>query len=212
VPPRAPGRAILGAFAALAALAIATPVAAHGEYILQLGADRIQPGGAIEVRGDLGTGEAFEVALVSKLDGSRRVIATIPAVEEGHFQTYVTVPADVPTGDYLLEVAVDLTVIRAPLAIAGTPITGSGEEGSGPDHDPLVGPMPTGAGAGVVAGSSAAPNAPAASDLRGTRSPLDGASILAGALAAAVVLLAALRLGARRRASGRAGAGPRVAR
>lgn len=60
-------------------------VAAHDGLLLQLDAERIQPGGTVEVRGDLGSGGAFEVALIASVDRSRRMIATSPATGEGHF-------------------------------------------------------------------------------------------------------------------------------
>ncbi|HEY3164531.1 MAG TPA: hypothetical protein VGJ71_09235 [Candidatus Limnocylindrales bacterium] len=179
---------------------------AHGELILQLGAEQVQPGGSIEVRGDLGTGESFEVALISKADGSRRLIATIPAVEEGHFQTFVTIPADLAPGAYLLEVAVDLIVARAPLSVAGSPITGEGG-GDGPDHaDPLVQPMPgsspaVGGANGAGLTGSAAPGTPAST--RAGRSALDGLVIVAVAVLGAAALAVVLRLAGRRGAQGK---------
>jgi hypothetical protein len=199
------------------AVVLAGGATAHGQFILQLGAERVQPGGAIEVRGDLGVGEAFEVALIAKADGGRRLIATIPATEEGHFLTYVTVPSDVPVGDYLLEVAVDLSVIRAPLTVAGSPITG--EVGDGPDHaDPLIQPMSsrlgggtgTGAGAAVApgagggaaaaAGASAGPAAGGAIPVstRTRRSPIDGALVVGLAALASIALVGGLRIIGRR--------------
>lgn len=171
--------------------------------ILELGSERIQPGGSIEVRGDLGVGDVFEVALIAKADGSRRLIATIPAVEEGHFQSYVTVPANVPVGDYLLEVAVDLSVVRAPLAVAGSPF--GGEDGGGPDQgDALVQPLgsgPAGSAAGGLGTRSSDPVLPGRPQPTSTttdRSPLDGLLIIVAA-AVAIGGLGAFRLVARGR-------------
>ena len=175
---------------------------AHGALILQLGADRIQPGAAIEVRGDLGTGDRFEVALIAKADGSRRVIGTIPAIDEGHFQAYVTIPSDVVPGDYLLEVAVDLIVARAPLAVAGSPVDGGAPDG--PDHaDPLLQPMPgssTGSGGAGAGGGAVSPAPAAPASVRNGRSPLDGVVIVVAAIGGAAALAVALRLTGRRRA------------
>jgi hypothetical protein len=176
----------------------------HGELFFQLGAERIQPGGQVEIRADLGAGDAFEVTLVAKADGGRRILGTIPATEEGHLQTYLMIPADVPAGDYLVELAYDLTVLRAPLTVAGAPID-PGEGGQQPGQDDGFGaPSPSGGGAAVpvVPGSSIVP-ASDGSSVRGTRSAADGllAVVLAGGGAA--VLLATLRiLGARRRRTG----------
>ena len=181
-------------------LATIAPVGAHGELILQLGAERIQPGGAIEVRGDLGSGEQFEIALISKANGSRRWIATIPATEEGHFQSHVVVPADVPEGDYLVEASFDLAVVRAPLTVAGTPIN-PGEGGEGPDRaDSLAVPLPSGFRQdGTSAGGSGA------AGTRGGRSPADGLLVVGAAIAAAAALIGSLRLVGRRRSAASGG-------
>jgi hypothetical protein len=188
-------RRIIPATILVAAIALPGGVAAHGETILQLGAERIQPGGEVEVRGDLGAGDTFEVALISKADGSRRPIAAIPAVEEGHFQSWVTIPADLPAGDYLLEVSVDLSVARAPIAVVGSPLAAGGEE---PDQgDGLAQPMPT---VGPVAGAASLPvGSSEAPTTRAAGSPIDAAAIaVAAALLAIVVGLRFLGRRARR--------------
>ena len=177
-------------------------VAAHGQLILELGADRIQPGAAVEVRGDLGSGEQFEIALISKVDGSRRPIGIVPATDEGHFQSYVTVPADVTPGDYLVEASFDLLVVRAPLTVAGAPIEAGGE---GPDQaDGLVLPMPSTARAPAASapGGAVAPGdgvTPGGATGRVGRSPLDGVIVVAAAIAGAGLLLGGLRLVRHRR-------------
>jgi hypothetical protein len=174
----------------------AAPVAAHGQLILELGSERIQPGGLIEIRGDFGVGEVLEVALISKADGSRRLIATISAVEDGPFQSYVTLPADVPVGDYLLEVAVDLSVVRAPLTVAGSP-----------EVDGLVQPLGSGAagggagagGLGTRSSDTALPGRPQPTSTRTGRAPVDGLLIIVVATAIAIGALIAIRLVARGR-------------
>lgn len=193
--------AAAGAAALAAALIGAQPVAAHGELILQLGAERVQPGGSVEVRGDLGAGESFEVALIAKADGSRRVITTIPATEEGHFQTYVTIPTDVPTGEYLLEVAVDVVVVRAPLTVAGGPVGGDG--GAQPEQEEgLIAPLPS--GFGVAAGAASLQPAGTATEPvanQSGRSLIDGVLVVAVALGAAIALVVGMRLTGRRRSA-----------
>ena len=119
----------------LLASGAASSTLAHGEDTLELGADRVLPGGSLEVRGDLGAGERFEVALISQVDGSRRTIATILAIEEGHFDTYVTIPPDAPSGAYLVEVTgqdvADAATARVRLAVVGSRL---GEGGDRPDQ------------------------------------------------------------------------------
>ena len=135
-------RSLLGGFvAAVVPLILAVaPVAAHGETFFQLGAERVQPGGSVEVRADLGAGEAFDLTLIGRGDGARRFLATLAATEEGHLQTYLTIPADVAAGEYLVEIAYDVTVLRAPLTVAGAPI--AGEEGQLPGQDEGIGVLP----------------------------------------------------------------------
>lgn len=184
---------------ALVAISVAS-TAAHDGVLLQLGAERIQPGGTVEVRGDLGAGEAFEVALITSADGSRRVIATISATEEGHFQSFVVVPADVSAGNYLLEVAVDLTVVRAPLTIAGSPIDAAG--GEGPEQEEgLVQPVPPGFGGGQPASAAPGVEAIPPDSTSVDRSSIAGAVAIgvAGILGAA--LLGGLQLRKRRRSA-----------
>jgi hypothetical protein len=189
---------LVAALAAAALLLVPTAsgsVLGHGELILQLGSERIQPGGTLGIRGDLGVGEQFQVALISARDGSRRVLGVIPAVDEGHFDTNMVIPADVAAGDYLVEAGVDALAMRAPLTIAGPAIVGEG--GEGPDRaDPLspVGSVPA---ANVSSGSSTTPSSAG----RGT--PLEGVGAVVLAGLGGLVLLGALRVWTgRRRAAG----------
>jgi hypothetical protein len=178
------------------------PVAAHGESFFQLGAERIEPGGQVEVRADLGAGDRFEVTLISKADGSRRTLGTFPATEEGHLQTWLTIPVDVPAGDYLVELAYDLTVLRAPLTVAGSPLPG-GDEGQLPGQDDGFGPPASGSGAPggpIAAQPSPGPAAPEDGEgVRGRRDGIDGPVSVGIALLAAVALLGVLRLSGWRR-------------
>jgi hypothetical protein len=180
------------ALAAAGTIATGAPALGHGETFFQVGAERIQPGGQVEIRFDLGTGDAFEIALVSKADGSRRVIATVGATEEGHYQGYVTVPSDVPAGDYLVEAAVDLVVARAPLTVAGPPIVDGA--GGAPEHEGF--PQPSGVAGGLDGTTrSAAPTTAAVStSVRGQRDSAESLAIVGVATVAAVALVGALRL------------------
>ena len=175
--------------------------AAHDDVLLQLSAERIQPGGTVEVRGDLGAGESFEVALIAQTDGSRRVIATIPAIEEGHFQAFVVVPANTSAGDYLVEVAVDLTAVRASLTIAGSPIGAEG--GEGPEQEEgLVQPLPSGFGGREPASAAPGVEATESNSARIDRPSFDGAVVIGAAgILAAAALLGGLRLRKRRRSA-----------
>jgi hypothetical protein len=169
---------------------------------MQLGSERIQPGGTLGMRGDMGVGEQFQVALISATDGSRRVLGVIPAVEEGHFDTNIVIPTDVAAGDYLVEAGVDALATRAPLTIAGPPIVDGG--GEAPDRANALNPVGS---LPILANSSAAgrvtggtPSSPA-STARGT--PVERMAALVFAVLGGVVLLGVLRIwSARRRTAG----------
>jgi hypothetical protein len=195
---RRPRRVMIALVLAASAAALAsTSAVAHGELFFQLGAERVQPGGTVEIRADLGAGEAFDVTLISKADGGRRFIATLPAAEEGHLQSFLTIPANVPAGDYLVEVAFDLTVLRTSLTVAGSPV---GEDGQQPGQDDGLNPR--------VPLSSALPEPEPASSLQarasgpavtGARSPTDAIAVAAVAAGIAIGLVMVLRFTARRR-------------
>jgi len=177
----------------------AIPVAAHGELILQLGSERVAPGGVVEVRGDLGMGSTVQIVLISKADGSRRPIANLEDFEEGHFQEYVTIPPDVAAGDYLVEAGTDVVTVRAPLAIVGSAAV---EGGDRPDQgEPLIVPNPTPGVGGALATQAA--GAPLGGVVVGSPVreawPLPPIGIAVVAVFAALALLAGLRLAGRRR-------------
>ena len=187
------------ALAVVLGAVVAEPVAAHRELYLQLGAERAQPGAAIEIRADLAAGDAFDVTLVSRADGARRFVTTLPAIDEGHLQTYLTLPADVAAGDYLVEVAFDATVMRTPLTVAGAPIIEGGGEQPGRD-EPIGQP---GALASAVTVGPLPGGGRAAADV--PRSPVDGVLILVVAAVASGAAVAALRLLGRRGRKGDSG-------
>jgi hypothetical protein len=179
-------------------IVIAAPAFAHGELIFQLGAERIEPGGSVEIRGDVGAGTSVEIVLIGKSDGSRRSLGTLADFEDGHFQGYVTIPADVAVGEYLLEAGTESIAVRAPLVVAGAAIVGGGER---PGQDePLVAPMPSGLGGPAVA--TLQPGTPLGAVGTGSRDswPIPPV-VVAGLLVIVVgVLLVGLRLRGRTRA------------
>ena len=126
----------------------------------------------------------------------------------------MTIPSDVASGDYRLEVAGGLSVVSAPLSVAGSPIGTDEGEQPGQEEGLLV-PFPSsfgqvGAGAMAGAGSSASPGlggspgvvAGALAATRAGRDPGEGllviglAGLTAGLTAGALLL--ALRLRVRR--------------
>lgn len=193
-------RLFLGPALAAAILGLVTvaPAIAHGELIFQLGAERIEPGGSVEIRGDIGVGTSVEIVLIGKADGSRRSLGTLGDFEDGHFQGYVTIPADVAVGEYLLEAGTESIAVRAPLVVAGSAVV---EGGDRPGQDePFVAPMPSGLGQAAVATlQPGAPLGPAVGG--GSRDAWPTSPVLVAAILVigAVGLLVGLRLAARRR-------------
>lgn len=116
-------------------LSMASTAAAHdGSPRLQLGADRVNPGGTLEVIGDLKTEGAVEVALATGEGGAARLLGTIWADHDGHFQAFVTVPADVSTGSYSLWVRSGVEEATVVISVAGSPVL-AGDEGQPPGQD-----------------------------------------------------------------------------
>jgi hypothetical protein len=194
---------VAAAIAAALGRVAAVPAAAHGELVFQVGAERIQPGGTVEVRGDLGTGSTIDIVLISKIDGTRRPVATLTNVDEGHFQDFVTIPADVATGDYVVEAGTESIAARAPLTVAGSAVA---EGGDGPDRgDGLLAPMPSGwsgySPASPATGVRSGPAVAITGDIEGW--PLPPLSIAVIVVIAVVGLLGGLRLATRARPSTR---------
>jgi hypothetical protein len=191
---------MLSAMAAVIWISGAVPVAAHGELVFQLGSERAAPGDVVEVRGDLGAGSTVEIVLISTADGTRRSIATLVDFEEGHFQAYVTIPADQPAGDYLVEAGTESVAVRAPLTIAGSAAEQGGER---PDQDePLLAPLPSGwAGYALATPATADSAGPAVDKGRRDALPLPPIVIALLVVLGMLALLAGLRLAGRARSS-----------
>jgi hypothetical protein len=188
------------AIAAVIAIPGGVPVAAHGELVFQLGAERAAPGDVVEVRGDLGAGSTVEIVLISTADGTRHSIATLTDFEEGHFQAYVTIPADQPAGDYLVEAGTESIAVRAPLTIAGFAAV---EGGARPNQDePLLAPLPSGWPGYALESPAAGDGLGPVVDGGGRDAlPLPAIFIALLVVLAPLVLLGGLRLAARARSS-----------
>jgi hypothetical protein len=101
---------------------------------LQLGADRVNPGGALEVIGDLKAEGGVEVTLVTGAGGATYSLGTIWADHDGHFQAFVTIPVDAPTGSYSLLVRSGVDEATVGILVAGLPVS-AGDEGQPPGQD-----------------------------------------------------------------------------
>jgi hypothetical protein len=190
---------------AILVLAVGTTVAAHGGAArIVVMPDPVNPGGVIEITGDdLSADDAIRLVLVTA-DGHVEM-TTVTADGLGHVKGFVQLPADLPTGIYAIH-AVDSTgaAIKAPLEVAGPPITdGGGDPGGRDEDDGLLVALPPGwqqslSEPAVTAVPVTAANGSATSD-RSVRDLIGVALGLGALLAVAAVLVAGLRRRAARR-------------
>ncbi|MDO8483960.1 MAG: hypothetical protein Q7S35_03315 [Candidatus Limnocylindrales bacterium] len=136
---------MIGVLAAALTLAATSPVSAHGGVAtLQLGSERINPGGTLEVVGDMTTDGSIALILIADADGAARPMATLAAGDDGHFQAFVVIPGDVPEGSYTVSAGNGVDLTRAPIVIAGVRVP-EGEQGQLPGQDEaLAGALPSG--------------------------------------------------------------------
>jgi hypothetical protein len=189
----------LGAVLSLS-LAIVSGVSAHGGVAtLQLGSERINPGGTLELLGDMATEGSVEITLVAEADGSVLALGTVQADYDGHFQAFLAVPDELPNGSYVVRARAAIDEASAPIVIAGAQV--AGEEGQLPGQDEalaggIAAPAPGGspAAAAVVTPRSSAPSQPS--------QPADLPVTL---LVVAIVVTGAIFLGGLARARSRLG-------
>lgn len=132
-------------------LIVAGPASAHGGVpTLQLQGDRINPGGSLELRGDMTGDEPVAVSLQAG-DGSMLALGRIETDWEGHFATAVTIPPDVPAGTYIVRVTSPFEEATTRLVVGGPPLLPeAGGQPLGRD-EALAGPVATSAPAGQSA-------------------------------------------------------------
>ncbi len=156
-------QAIIGSAAAVAAaLLLSTAAFAHGgETYFTAEPTRVAPGSGIGVRADLLTSGPVRLSLAGA-DGTRREVGVVEQTDAGHFEVFVQIPADLPTGSWTLLAEADgVAIASTTIEVAGPPM---GEEtgGQGPrdEDDSLVVPLPSGwqaAGSGPATAARAAP-------------------------------------------------------
>ena len=100
---------------------------------LQLGSERVNPGGTLDLLGDMTAEGSVEITLVADADASTRLLGTVEADRDGHFRSFLTVPGDLAGGSYSVIARTATEEARAPIVIAGTQI--AGEEGQQPGQD-----------------------------------------------------------------------------
>ena len=126
----------------------ASPVFAHGgDPRLEISADRLSPGSALDIRG---VDFEFEEKVTLDLVGPHGVtpFGTVLADTEGIFLLTITLPSDLAEGTYVLRATTDDHQLEsASITVSGSADTGQGEQRE--LEEPLLAPMPT-AAAGVA--------------------------------------------------------------
>ena len=105
----------------------------------------VAPGGAVGVRADLLTSGPVRLSLAGT-DGTRLEAGVIEQTEDGHFEVFLEIPTDLPTGHWTLLAEADgVAIASTTIEVAGAPV---GEEvgGQGPrdEDDPLLVALPSG--------------------------------------------------------------------
>lgn len=169
--------------------AVTAPTAfGHGGVAtLQVAVGRVNPGGTLDLLGDMTTEGHVDIQLVAPAEASVWLLGAVEADDEGHFRSFLIVPPDVPVGEYRVRAQMATEQATTSIVIAGLPIAGDEGQPLGQD-EALAGSAASAAQSTVpaVVGSAPAPEVPATE--LGTNVP----GIL---LAVAVALALALVLG-----------------
>lgn len=180
-------------FVCVLALAAPRVAEAHdGAPRLELGAERLAPGAALEVRGLNATPPDSAVTLRLVGEGGDRVLGEAIGDAHGDFAQTFVLPSDLTPGVYVLQIGTAETLITsAPLTIVGAPVLGEDEgEGQRAEEEPLLvvvppRPTPLAGVAPTAAANRAAINAPPAQN---PRWPLVAFGAVAGVSLLAVFL------------------------
>ena len=184
-------------------LAVPSATNAHGGVAtLQVGPERINPGGTLEVLGDMTTEGSVDITLVGVADGSIRSLGTVLADREGHFLAYLAIPGDLIGGDYSIRARSEVEEASAPIVVTGAAV--GGEEGQLPGQDEAFAGVAPSIGVAPVGGQPGAATQPRS---LAPAQPTPPASVPLIVLAIGGALVAAFGLGAiaRRRTARRAG-------
>jgi hypothetical protein len=123
-------------------VALAAAAQAHGgTATLQLPTPRINPGGTLELLGDM-TGEGPVDLYLIASDSVVRSLGSANADADGHFQAFIALPRDLPTGSYAVTARSAIDQATSRLIIDGIPVP-VGDEGQLPGRDDVF------AGSGV---------------------------------------------------------------
>jgi hypothetical protein len=127
----------------LLGLVLPTTAAAHGGIAtLQAQPERLNPGGTVELTGDMTTEDLVELVLVADAGGGSLVLGTAMADYEGHFVVSFLVPAGVPVGGYRILARSIVDQADARIEVAGPPLVGEAGQLPGQD-EALAGVQPS---------------------------------------------------------------------
>jgi hypothetical protein len=181
----------LGSFVGILLLCFASPTLAHGgEPRIEISADRLNPGGALDLRG---VDFEFEEQITLDLVSQETVIpfGTVLADAEGIFLLTITLPADVAEGTYVMRATTDDHIVEsAPITISGSADSEEGEQRE--LEEPLLAPMPT----AVEGVSTAVPFSVPSTE--STTKPTSSAPFVWIVIAIGIVVIASLLLRMRR--------------
>lgn len=142
-----PVRAITSSAAAVAAalLLCASAFAHGGETFLIAEPALVQPGGGVGVRADLPTSGPVRLSLAGT-DGTRREVGVVEQTDQGHFEVFIQIPTDLPTGHWtLLAEAEGRAIASTTIDVAGTPLgEETGGQGLRDEDDQLLVALPSG--------------------------------------------------------------------
>jgi hypothetical protein len=181
----------LAFFVIIFLLCFTSPALAHGgEPRLEISADKLNPGSALDIRG---VDFEFEEHITLDLVSPQTVIpfGTVLADTEGVFLLTITLPADTAEGTYIIRATTDDHVVEsASITISGSADVEEGEQRE--PEEPLLAPMPT-----VVAGvSTAVPFTSPSTD--GAAKPTSSTLYVWIAVAIGIVVIASLLFRRRR--------------
>jgi hypothetical protein len=121
-------------------------LAHDGPPRLELSAERLNPGAALEVRG-INIAPELPIALALVGGGAEYSLGQVLGDPHGDFTLAVEVPREATSGDYTVRAfGTNRVVVAARLAVAGAPAALEGEGGQRDESEPLLAPMPRAGG------------------------------------------------------------------
>lgn len=152
---------------------------------MQLAAERVNPGGTLDLLGDMTTEGPAEILLIGPAEASAWSLGIVEAEYEGHFRAFLAIPVDVPPGEYRVRAQTATETATTSVLVAGPPV--GGEEGQLPGQDESFAGVPTTGSASIapVAVPTIQSDRPGA-DVKGTSAIIAvvvGLAILVGQLA-----------------------------